>query len=109
MEHYYFYHDDIKTGLRGEKVVAIVKLLFVLLVASGFILDSLTKETLENFQSKSGKIFADKKDFKTWEGHVAESKIKRKALDKGLSFYKKRYNKNIPKTIEELQEELEVV
>ena len=35
--------------------------------------------------------------------------IKRKALDKGINFYKKRYNKNDSKTIEELQEELEAV
>ena len=107
MEHYYFYHDDIKTGLRGEGCG--YRKATVRSVGRKWVYLRFANEG--NFRRLAIKKWQDicrQKDFRTWEGHVAESKIKRKALDKGLSFYKKRYNKNIPKTIDELQEELEV-
>ena len=73
MEHYYFYHDDIKTGLRGEgcgyrkATVRSVGRKWVYIRFSN-------EETLENFQSKSGKIFADKKILK--HGKVMSQKVK---------------------------------
>ena len=90
MEHYYFYHDDIKTGLREREGCGYRKAT-VRSVGRKWVYIRFSNEG--NFRKLSIKKWQDicrQKDFKTWEGHVAESKIKRKALDKGLSFYTKK-------------------
>ena len=107
MELYYFYHYHIKTGLRGEGCG--YRKATVRSVGRKWVYLRFSNEG--NFRRLAIKKWQDicrEKDFRTWEGHVAELEVKKKALSRGLSFYKKRYNKNIPKTIEELQKELEV-
>ena len=108
MEHYYFYHDDIKTGLRGEGCG--YRKATVRSVGRKWVYIRFSSEG--NFRKLSIKKWRDicmLKSFKTWETHLAELEVKKKALSKGLSFYKKKYNKQIHKTINELQEELEAL
>ena len=102
---FYFYHDDIKTGLRGEGCG--YRFCYVKSIGPKWVKLKFSKHgNFRKLSRKKWEAIKEQRDFETLEEHKARTELKRRCKDAGISFYRRRYGKLVWKSLDELSSEL---